>query len=122
MTHMRQYKYQELNGKKLIVTDDAGLPLVVNDDGNEVPLDGIHLLDKIPVLQAEAKKHREAKEAAETALKSYEGLDPEKAREAVRKISDIDLTKLIDKGKVEEVRAEVKASYEAKLKEVMTEI
>ena len=47
-----------------VVVQD-GKPVYVHDDGKEVPFDAPQALAKIGSLNAEAKQHREAKDAAE---------------------------------------------------------
>lgn len=95
---------QEVNGQKL--------PVYVHPDGKKAPFDADGALSTISARNAEAKAHREAKEAAERMLKSFEGLDPVAARDALDKLKTVDLNKLVDKGEVEKVKAEVKAALE----------
>lgn len=90
-----------------------GNPVFLNSAGQEQTV--AH--DTIARLNAEAKTHRERAEAAEAALKPFEGLDPSKARESIELVSKIDQKKLIESGKVEEVRAEVKKQYDTQLAE-----
>lgn len=99
-----------------IVTADsngAKLPVFVHPDGKETPFDADATIGTISRLNAEAKAHREGKESAEKLLKSFEGLDAAAAREALDKLKTLDLNKLVDKGEVEKVKAEVKAALEA---------
>ena len=51
-----------------------GKPVYVHDDGKEVPYDVPQMLTKIRGLNAEAKQHREATEAAEAKLKAFDGI------------------------------------------------
>jgi hypothetical protein len=94
-----------------------GKPVYIKDDGSEIAIDINQTNQTISRLNAEAKSHREAKETAEAELKKFEGLEPEAAREAIETTKKIDQKKLIDAGKVDEVRAEVTKSYDAKLAE-----
>lgn len=107
------YKYDQAGN---VVTKEVGgrkLPVFVHPDGAEVDVDFEATLGTISRLNAEAKSHREAKENAEKALKVFDGLDPAAAREALDKLKTVDLNKLVDKGEVEKVKAEVKAALEA---------
>lgn len=70
---------------------------------------------RITALNGEAMGHRQKAEAANTALKAYEGIDATKAREALEVVSKLDQKKLIDAGKVEEVRNEIKNSFQRQL-------
>jgi len=90
-----------------------GNPVYVQSDGTEQSVDG----GTISRLNGEAKQHRVAKEAAEAALKKFEGLDPEKARVALETVGKIDQKKLIDAGEVDKVKAEISAQYTAQLAE-----
>lgn len=91
---------KEVNGVKL--------PVYVHDDGTEKEFDASGTMATITRLNGEAKAHREAKEAAELKLAAFKDIpDPKTALEAMAKLKTIDLTKLVDAGKVDEVRAEV---------------
>jgi len=107
-------------------TDDAG-NIVKDADGNPVWLDANSKEssvkgDTISRLNDEAKTHREAKEAAETKLKAFEGIDPAKAKDALEKVGKIDQKQLIDAGEVDRVRASITEQYDSKLKEKDTQI
>jgi len=90
-----------------------GNPVYVDSTGAEKTVGG----DTISKLNGEAKAHREAKEAAETKLKTYEGLDAEKAREALLTVSKLDAKTLIDAGEVDKVRDEMKTQFTEQLAE-----
>lgn len=95
-----------------------GCPVYVYDDGKEVAYDVPQAVSKITALNAEAKKHREDKEAAEAKLKAFEGIDdPVKAKQALETVKNLDDKKLIDAGEVEKVKAEMAKGYEEKLAE-----
>ena len=99
-----------VEGKTYAEVNEQGLPVYVHDDGKEVGFDATHAVQKISSLNAEAKTHREAKEAAETSLKAFEGLDVEKAKQALTTVQNLDAKKLIDAGEAERVRNEAIAS------------
>lgn len=103
-------------------TDDAGnavlndgKPVYVKEDGSEVSIDMNQTNQTISRLNAEAKTHREAKEAAESALKAFESIDPAKAKEAMETLAKLDQKKLIDAGQIDVVKSEISKSYEEKL-------
>ncbi len=98
-----------------------GKPVYVHDDGKEVPFDAEQAVGKIASLNAEAKQHREAKEAAEAKLKAFDGLDVDKAKKALETVANLDDKKLIDAGEVEKVKAEMAKAYETKLAEAAAE-
>jgi hypothetical protein len=99
-----------------------GKPVFVHEDGKEVAFDVVGTVATITRLNSEAKGHREAKEAAEKALKAFEGIsDPEAAIKALTTVKNLDDKKLVDAGEVEKVKAEaikaVRAEYEPIVKE-----
>ncbi|EHU1527872.1 hypothetical protein J671_3606 [Acinetobacter sp. 1130196] len=118
-------KTTEVNGKKYAELDAGGLPIYVHDDGKEVGFDAAQAVGKISSLNAEAKTHREAKEAAEKSLKVFEGLDPEKAKAALETMANLDAKKLVDAGEIEKVKAELtealKKSYEPQIQQLTQE-
>jgi hypothetical protein len=95
-----------------------GKPVYVRDDGSDVAFDVIGTTSTIARLNAEARTHREGKEAAEGKLKLFEGIeDPAAAKSAMETLSKLDQKKLIDAGEVDKVRSEVSKVYEARLTE-----
>lgn len=109
-------KTVEIDGKTYAEVQD-GKP-VYDDGGKDVAFDAAGTADTIKRLNAEAKGHREAKEAAEAALKKFDGIDdPAAALKAIETVGNLDKKKLIDAGEVEKVKADIRQSYEAKLAE-----
>lgn len=97
----------------VVVAD--GKPVYVHDDGREIPFDAPGTVATISRINGEAKSHRVAKEAAEEALKVFEGLDAAAARKALETVSNLDAKKLVDAGAVEQIRAETAKAYEEKI-------
>lgn len=106
---MSNWKLDE-NGN--IVMRD-GNPVYVNTNGDEQSV----AVDTISRLNNEAKTHREAKEAALEKLKAFEGLDATKAREALEIVAKLDANKLIDAGKVDEVKSQITAQLQGQIDE-----
>lgn len=90
-----------------------GNPIWVDANGGEGVING----DTIRNLNGEAKTLRTRAEAAEAKAKAFEGLDAAAAKEAIDKLSKIDQAKLIDAGKVDEVKAQITAQYTTQLAE-----
>ena len=115
----------EVNGKSYAEVDANSLPVYVHDDGKEVGFDAAQAVGKISSLNAEAKTHREAKEAAEKHLKVFDGLDADKAKQALQTIQNLDAKKLVDAGDIEKVKAELtdalKKSYEPQIQQLTQE-
>nr|WP_315467146.1 DUF6651 domain-containing protein [uncultured Undibacterium sp.] len=110
----------KLDANGNVVVQD-GKPVYVKDDGSEIAFDVAGTTSTIARLNAEAKTHREGKEAAEKALKSFEGIsDPSAALKALETMSSLDQKKLIDAGEVEKVKTEISKAFEAKLTEATT--
>ncbi len=107
-------KTVEIEGKTYAeVQDDK--PVYLGDDGKEIAFDAPGTRDTISRLNGEAKGHREAKEAALEKLKAFEGVDPEKAREATEKLSKIDAKALVDAGDMDAAIKAAVQPYEEKL-------
>lgn len=99
-----------------------GKPVYIHDDGKEVPFDAAATVATISRLNGEAKTHREAKEAAEAKLKTFDGItDPAAAIDALAKIGNIDAKKLIDAGEVDKVKAEAIKAVEEKYAPIVAE-
>lgn len=95
--------------------DANGNPIWIDDKdpAKEISVDG----GKIPSLMSEAARNRQRAEAAEAAAAVFEGLDVGEARTAIDTLKKIDQKKLIDAGKVDEVRAEITATYQRQVEE-----
>lgn len=90
-----------------------GKPVYVHDDGKEVAFDAPSAVSKIASLNREAQTHREAKETAEARAKAFDGIeDAEAARRALETLKNIDEGKLIQAGKVEEIKTAAKKAAE----------
>ena len=100
-----------------IVLDDKGLPIVIKPDGTEIGYDINATTTTIANLQAESKTHREQKEVVEGKLAAFAGIDPAAAKKAINDLKDVDLTKMVNASKLDEVRAEVSKGFETKLAE-----
>ncbi|MFA5595933.1 MAG: DUF6651 domain-containing protein [Pusillimonas sp.] len=110
-------KTVEIEGKFYAEVQE-GKPVYVHDDGKEVAFDAAGTVQTISRLNAEAKTHREGKEAAEKALKAFEGIeDPKAARDALQTIANLDAKKLVDAGEIEKVKGEISKAFQAQLDE-----
>lgn len=105
----------KLDAEGHVVVSD-GKPVYVAD-GKDVPFDAPAAMSKITSLQGEAMGHRQGKEAAETKLKAFDGMDPDKARAALDTVGNLDAKRLVDAGEVQRVKDEVAKGFEGKLTE-----
>lgn len=94
---------------------DGDKPVYDDDDGKTIAFDAPGTRDTIRRLNSEAKSHREAKEAAESSLKAFEGMDAKAAREAIEKLSQIDAKKLVEAGDMDAAIAAAIKPYTEKL-------
>lgn len=102
------------------VQDDK--PVYVGTDSRDVAFDAPATIATISRLNGEAKSHREAKEAAETKLKEFEGItDPTAAKKALDTVKNLDDKQLVAAGEVEKVKAEAIKAVEEKYKPVVEE-
>lgn len=105
---------QEVNGQLL--------PVFVHADGKEAPFDGDATVATISRLNGEAKTHREAKEAAETKLKTFDGItDPAAALKALTTVKSLDEKQLIAAGERDRAVAEAVKSVEEKYAPIVAE-
>jgi hypothetical protein len=87
------------------------LPIFIHPNGGEAPFDADNTVTVIARLNGEAKSHREAKEAAETKLKTFEGIeDGAAALAALATVKNIKEGELISAGKVQEIKDAAAAS------------
>ncbi len=108
------------NGNVVVVD---GKPVYVHDDGKEIPFDAVATAATISRLNGEAKGHRERAEAAETALKSFEGItDPKAALAAITTVQNLDAKKLVEAGEVDRIRQEAIKATEEKYGPTVTEL
>ena len=107
---------QEVNGQLL--------PVFVHPDGKEAPFDGDATVATISRLNGEAKAHREAKEAAEAALKPFRDsgiTDAAAAAKALATVKNLDDKKLVDAGEVEKVKTAAVESVRKEFEPVVKE-
>lgn len=97
---------------------ENGNPVWIDANGGEKQHDG----GTITRLNSEAKQLRERAEAAEKIAKSFEGVDPEKAKQAIETVGKLDQKKLIDSGEVDKVRQEISTQFQTQIAERDTKI
>lgn len=109
-------KLVDVGGKTYAEVLD-GKPVYEHDDGKSVAFDYDATLGTITRLNGEAKTHRVRAEDAETKLKAFDGIeDPAAARNALETVSKLDSKKLLDAGKVDEIKAEAEKAFNEKLR------
>ena len=96
----------KLDANGNVVVQD-GKPVYVLDDGREIVHDAAATVAKISSLNGEAMSHRQAKEAAEAALKPFKDAgieDPAAAAAALQTVANIASGDLTTAAKVQEIR------------------
>lgn len=112
------------NGGKWKLDDNGnievkdGHPVLIGVNGQEMTVKP----STVPNLQAEAQVHRQEVDALKKQLAAFEGLDADQAREAIAKLGDVDLSKMVDSGKLDEVRNQLTQTYEGKLNEANSKL
>lgn len=97
-----------------LIADESGNPVLVNADGKEQAINDGY----IGQLSSEAANRRRELKTATEALSKFDGIDPSAAADALQKLKNIDLSKMVGLDKLDEVRGEVSKSYQAKLDEL----
>lgn len=104
----------KLDDKGQVIVQD-GKPVWVDETGKDIAFDAFGAHTRIAELNAEAKGHREGKEAAEKKLKAFEGIvDPAAALKALETVKALDSKELVAAGKVEEIRLAAVKTVEEK--------
>lgn len=99
-----------------IALDDKKLPIFIHPNGTEAPFDADATLGTITRLNGEAKTHREAKEAAELKLKSFDGID-----DGVAALAALNTVKSLSSGELK-TAAQVKEIQEAAAKTAQEQV
>ena len=100
-----------------LVADDKGNPILITADGKEEGFSLEANKQHISSINAESASRRKEIDSLKEQLKPFEGLDPTKAREAIEKVKSFSEKDLVDTGKVEEIKAEMKRVHDAQLSE-----
>jgi len=94
-----------------------GKPVYVYEDGKEIAFDAPAAMAKISELNEEGKKRRLKIKEYEEKLKTFDGIDDvEAAKKALETVKNLDEKKLIDAGKVEELKKQYAEQVEEKEK------
>jgi hypothetical protein len=100
-----------------------GHPVYVYDDGSESPFDAAATLDnlnhKIDNLTEEKDRFFNKSKQLKEDLKKFEGIDIEKAKDAMEKLKMIDDNKLVDEQGVEALKRTMRENFDEELKNVV---
>lgn len=109
-----------------------GKPVYVMEDGKEFLADVPSMYGKTLELKSEAKRAREKADAAEAQVAAYQQIFPDKtpeevgefvttANDALTTVQNLDDKQLIDAGKVDTIKAELKEAHDKNLQRVKTQ-
>lgn len=115
------WKEDEESGA-VVRDEETNDPIWVGDDGKEIPIQPDRFFGKINELNTESAGRRKALQEAQGKLKLLEGIENpeeylEEARAALEKVKALDDNQLLEAGKVEELKAQIREAYEGKLQE-----
>lgn len=105
------WKMKKVNDADVVELDASGNPIWIDTAGKETIIAG----DTIQRLNGEARANRERYEKAEVKLAEFGDIDPNKAKELAAKAKDIENGKLIEAGKLDEVRQNLTKEYQTRL-------
>lgn len=118
------FKFDATGNIVLQETNGVKMPVFIHADGKETPFDADSTIGTISRLNGEAKAHREAKEAIETAFKPFKDAgitDVAAAAKALATVKNLDDKKLVDAGEVERVKSEAIRAVEERFAPVVKE-
>jgi hypothetical protein len=114
-------KTTEIEGVTYAIVSD-GKPVYVDDSGQEQAYDGEELANRVTALNGEAMGFRKEKEKLAKQLEAYSGIeDPAAAAKALETLASLDQKKLVDAGKVDEIKAAAIAATEEKYAPIVSE-
>jgi len=98
-----------------------GKPVYVDDSGKEHTYDAPAMRKSFDKLNGELTELRQEKQKFESKLGAFEGIDPEKANEAIKTLKNLEDKKLVDAGEVDRIKQEVAQQYQKQLDETKSE-
>lgn len=96
---------------------ENGIPVWTTDDGKDIAYDVPKLLADMVATRKEAEDRRKKAQTLEDSLKAFEGIEVEKAREALKVVQNLSDKKMIDAGEAEKLRQQVADTFQKKLEE-----
>ena len=121
------YKTVEVEGKKHIAMSERGFPIVMDDenDNKEIGLDAVHLYTKVPDLQNQLTQSKDKVTTLSAVAAHLDGIEDvpdflEKANKALELTANIDASKLIDAGKVEDIKLQAQENLQTKMDALQT--
>lgn len=102
-----------------------GKPVYIDDSNKEHVYDAPAMRGSLDRLNDTLKSEKDAREKAESAVKAFGDIDPEKAAEALKIVKNLDDKKLLDAGEVDNVvkerLSEAAKNYQKQIDDLKTE-
>lgn len=116
-----QLKTVEVDGKQYAEIQD-GKPVYLDDGGKTHVYDAPAMRGSLDRLNGVLLEVRGENETLKAAAQAFDGIEPSKAKEAIKVYQNLKDKQLIDAGEAERVRAEAIKGYEAKLNDALKEV
>ena len=105
-------KFDDKGAVVTVEKEGVHFPIYIHEDGKEVDVDVPNLFAKVAEISTEAKTRRQENSALKEKFKIFEGIeDLEKfkndATAAIETVKNFDDKKLVDAGKVEQIKAQI---------------
>lgn len=116
-------KFDENGAAVIVEKEGVHLPIYIDDDGKEIDVDVANLFVKVAELSSEAKTRRQEKNALQEQLELFKGIEDlgvwkENADKAIETVKNYDDKKLVDAGKVEQVKQSVIEAKDEEIRQV----
>jgi hypothetical protein len=108
----------KLDNEGHVVLQD-GKPVCIHEDGTEFTHDVHAAVTKINNFAQERDRHTAKFNELETKFKVYEGLDPDKAREALDTVENLKNKQLMDAEGVKAVKTEMRKTFDAEKQQMV---
>jgi len=99
---------------------ENGMPVYVDENGNDIVHDAPKLLFKVTSLTEEKDRHFEKANGLQAQLDVFKGIDPKAAKAALETVEKLDGKKMIEAGEFDKLKEQMKDISDSKLEEQRT--
>ena len=116
-------KFKLTEDESAIAMNDKGMPIAVDGDGKETPIDAIGLYTQVPELKSEAKKRRETardlKKELDGIKTKFDGIeDPEAAIKALNTVANLSEGDLVKADEVEALKTRLSEAHSGEIEKL----
>jgi len=116
-------KFDENGAVTTVEKEGVAFPVYVDDDGKDIDVDVPNLFAKVAELSSEAKTRRQEKNALQERLDLFKDIEDlptwkENAEKAMQTVKNYDDKKLVDAGKVEQVKQSVIEAKDEEIRQI----